>query len=168
MDNDDLRRGKPSLHKAFGEATALLTGDFFLTWSFELLSKAKDFNAEEKIEKLIQILSKAAGGEGMVGGQLLELNDPKPEELAAIYRGKTGRLIEAAVEFGRIIAGVSADERLEIYGKNLGIAFQLQDDLDDYDTDITNGKVTLATHHGKEQTKSHPIIIYLFKLGIGL
>ncbi len=153
MDDDEERRGQPTLHIAFDEATALLTGDFLLTWSFELLSKAKGFTAEEKVE-LVQILSEASGGSGMVGGQLLELKASHPDQLPEIYRGKTGRLIEASVHIGRIIAGSKDVEPLDTFGRHLGFSFQLQDDLDDFENDISSGKTTLATHLGKvEATK---------------
>jgi geranylgeranyl diphosphate synthase type II len=150
LDNDDLRRGKPSLHKAFGEATALLTGDFLLTWSFEILARAENFTSDEKIQ-LIQVLTEASGGEGMVGGQLLELTNTSPEELFTIYRGKTGMLIEAAVLFGGIIGKAPDLDKLKSYGRHLGLAFQLRDDLDDHEQDQKSGKLTLSTCFGKEK-----------------
>ncbi|MBI3901073.1 MAG: polyprenyl synthetase family protein, partial [Chlamydiia bacterium] len=136
MDNDDFRRGKPSLHKAFPEGVALLTGDFLLTFAFEVLAKAPFLLDNQKL-RLIQILSAAAGGLGMIGGQVKDLlalhHTMQEEELLFIHKGKTAALFSASMQFGGVIANCN-QEQLELLtkiGNTYGLAYQLQDDLDD-------------------------------------
>ncbi len=137
MDDDDLRRGKPTCHKAFDEATAILAGDGLLTYAFELLTHP-DLLAKvpnERILRVIGLIAKAAGISGMVGGQMADLlaegRRVSPEELDFIHRHKTGALITASVVSGAILAGASPEEEraLEIYGWAIGRAFQIVDDL---------------------------------------
>ncbi|MGV3489283.1 MAG: polyprenyl synthetase family protein [Tuberibacillus sp.] len=140
MDNDDLRRGLPTNHKKFGEATAILAGDALLTLAFECLVNAPGLTAAQKVE-LVRRLANAAGPEGMVGGQSDDLEAEQKslqiEELEQIHLHKTGRLLEYAIEAGAIIAGVPQDIRnhLKNYARHLGIAFQIKDDLLDVEGD---------------------------------
>ncbi len=134
MDDDDLRRGKATNHKVFGEAMAILAGDGLLTYSFNIISSLADVDAETKI-KLIQNISEAAGPEGMVGGQVADMEgEGKPlsvEELQGIHHHKTGDLLAVSVKAGAILSGAS-DNEIELLGtfaKHLGIAFQIKDDI---------------------------------------
>jgi len=136
MDNDDFRRGKPTSHKVFGEAIAILAGDALLTEAFVLLSRAEKvrLSAERRLA-VIQTIAQAAGLSGMVGGQTLDLlaekTKPDLEALRDIHRRKTGALIIAAVKSGAIISGASEDkiQALTEYGMNIGLAFQIADDI---------------------------------------
>ena len=136
MDNDDFRRGKPSSHKVFGEAVAILAGDALLTEAFVLLSRAEKVrHAAERRLAVIQEIAHAAGIAGMVGGQALDIrvekNDLDYAGLTDIHRRKTGALIMAAVKSGAILAGASDDkiQALGVYGSHIGIAFQIADDI---------------------------------------
>lgn len=165
MDNDDFRRGKPSCHKAFGEATALLAGDTLLTEAFEVISAA-DAPAEMRGRAALA-LSHGAGSQGMVLGQELDLHYEKLEigedTLRLIHRNKTGALINAAVQMGVAAAlGSKEDEaRLEKYAFDLGLVFQIVDDVLDMQatseelgkpigSDAENGKTTFYTLYGAE------------------
>ena len=130
MDDDDFRRGKPSLHKVYGEAHALLVGDFLLTLAFELLTGSPHLTPLQRLE-LIKTLTLRAGGDGMIGGQVLDLAQHSNTE--EIHRKKTAALFIAACEFGGIIGDHSDLEFLREFGENLGLAFQLLDDLADGD-----------------------------------
>ncbi len=129
MDDDDFRRGQPTLHKAYDEATAVLVGDFLLTYAFEVLADSPNLSAEQKIE-LIRVLSQAAGGNGMIGGQLLDIQHKGSVE--EMHEKKTAALFHAALRFGEIIAGVE-DENLGAFGTQFGLLFQAVDDLLDED-----------------------------------
>lgn len=170
MDNDDLRRGKPTVHKAFDEATAILAGDALLTIAFDFLSDEKlELGAETRL-KLISGLVRAAGLGGMVGGQVLDLEAEtrKPDEsgIITLQAMKTGALIRYACEAGAIIANATREdrERLSAFGSAIGLAFQLADDVLDVtaDTealgktagkDIAANKATLVALHGVEWAK---------------
>lgn len=136
MDNDDFRRGKPTSHKVFGEAVAILAGDALLTEAFVLLSRAEKVRlAAERRLAVIQEIASAAGIAGMVGGQALDIRAVKIQPdftgLTDIHRRKTGALIVAAVKSGAILAGAS-DEKIQalgVYGSHIGIAFQIADDI---------------------------------------
>lgn len=136
MDNDELRRGKPTCHKKFGESIALLAGDALLTLAFETLAKLKD---PKKSQRLIAELAQAAGTAGMVGGQVMELViDPKEIDLPtidAIHILKTGQLIKTSSLAGAIIANANSEQEYHIlkYGEYLGFAFQIIDDILDGD-----------------------------------
>ncbi|MEI6242517.1 MAG: polyprenyl synthetase family protein, partial [Chlamydiota bacterium] len=136
MDNDDFRRGKPALHKQFPEWLALLTGDFFLTYAFEILSSTKNLSDSQKIS-LIQTLSTHSGSNGMIGGQCLDLEMKNQvctsEKLQLMHEKKTGALFLAAVQCGALIANASEKEKeiLNIFGKNFGSAYQMFDDIAD-------------------------------------
>ena len=137
MDNDDLRRGKPTCHKAFDEATAILAGDGLLTFAFELLADS-DYENEKKI-KLIKLLSNGAGAfEGMVAGQTLDLyaetvkDEKEPLKLIEnIEKMKTGCLLKYACEAGAVIGGANEKEleALRVYARKIGQTFQISDDI---------------------------------------
>ena len=136
MDNDDLRRGKPTNHAVYGEAAAILSGDGLLTYAFELLSNPDYIPADPATQlEIIQVIAKAAGPLGMTGGQFLDVaNEEKDisyETLRTIHRSKTGELITASVLAGGIAAGAEARQRkyLTDYGTGVGLAFQIVDDI---------------------------------------
>ncbi len=152
MDNDDLRRGKPSCHKRFGEAIALLAGDALLTEAFFIMSdpKATRLVGGPVIAKLIREVSDAAGIRGMIGGQTTELELAKrkvtPAVLENLDRLKTGALISTAARVGAIIGGAGNKdlERVTRYAQALGLAFQITDDiLDGHEVSSDNGKGTV-------------------------
>ncbi|MGH9397010.1 MAG: polyprenyl synthetase family protein [Terriglobia bacterium] len=135
LDNDDLRRGKPSCHKAYGEATAILAGDALLTLAFEALASDGPPSAEIRLQ-VIRELARAIGTRaGMVGGQVVDLEaaDGKVDasRLEYIHSSKTGALIRMAVRGGALYAGAGPEdvERLTVYGAKIGLAFQIADDL---------------------------------------
>lgn len=169
MDNDDFRRGKPSCHKAFDEATALLAGDALLTKAFETSAKTKNISADLVMEA-ISVLAELAGADGMIGGQVVDLaieNTLAPiETVLEMYKKKTGALLVAAAKIGTILAGGNEDLKnaAEEYALNLGIAFQIQDDILDVigdsellgkpvGSDDKNQKSTYVSLKGLEQAK---------------
>jgi len=171
MDNDDFRRGKPTSHKVFGEAIAILAGDALLTEAFVLLSRAEKLRlpAERRLA-VIQIIAQAAGLSGMVGGQTLDLlaekTTPDLEALRDIHRRKTGTLIVAAVKSGAIISSAREDkvQALIKYGMNIGLAFQIADDILNVEgdsklmgkqtgSDAARGKVTYPSILGLENAR---------------
>ncbi len=155
MDDDELRRGKPTCHIAFNEATAILVGDAQQTLAFEILATENTISAEHRID-MIQILSKAAGANGMVAGQQIDLNSEnahKPfslEELTTLHQLKTGALIKAAFLLGACQSERFKDYRpvLNTLGESIGLAFQVQDDIIDIESDTQ----TLGKTQGKDQS----------------
>nr|WP_275888426.1 farnesyl diphosphate synthase [Desulfobulbus alkaliphilus] len=136
MDDDDLRRGKPTNHRVFGEAAAILAGDGLLTYAFDLLSgQASAALPDADRIRIINLIARAAGPLGMVGGQSLDmLHEGKQigyETLRTIHYSKTGALITASVVSGAIVAGADPEQEmaLETYGGHIGLAFQIVDDL---------------------------------------
>jgi len=156
MDDDDMRRGRPSAHKAFGEATALLAGDLLLTFSFQLLAESPGLSADQKIA-LVQTLSSSAGASGMIGGQELDLLYAEKtidwEELKTVHARKTAALFSAAFEFGGIVGGAPDLALLREMGQIFGLAFQLKDDLDDSGQDAQ--KMNAVHLLGKEKVEQH-------------
>ncbi len=171
MDDDNLRRGKPTNHILYGEANAILAGDGLLTLAFELITNPDNgsLQAEQRL-KIANILSSASGSFGMVGGQALDIaheNSNFPfETLQTIHRNKTGALITAAIHAGAI--GANANEQktaaLLCYGDQIGLAFQIVDDLLDATAtteqlgkmagnDEARGKATYPAYFGVEQTR---------------
>ncbi len=168
MDNDDMRRGKPSCHKQFGEANALLAGDALLTHAFEIIATS-DLSPAKKT-MAVTLLSQNAGVGGMIGGQVIDLiiedGDPTLSELLTVYKLKTGALISAACLMGCISAGAT-EEQLTAASKfaySLGVAFQIQDDILDIigseeelgkpiGSDAENNKKTYASVKGLEGAK---------------
>jgi geranylgeranyl diphosphate synthase type II len=133
MDDDDLRRGRPTCHRAFGEAQAILAGDGLLTLAFEVL--AKDIQPPAVAAKCCAELARAAGAVGMVGGQSDDISGELAEGgldgLEHIHRRKTGAMFNVSLRLGGLVAGGTADQlaALESYGEQLGLAFQIVDDL---------------------------------------
>jgi geranylgeranyl diphosphate synthase, type II len=152
MDNDDYRRGKLTSHKVYGEAQAILAGDALLTESFSLISDNVFLNAEQKV-RLLSVLSRAAGAEGMVGGQVEDLEGENKElslkELESIHEKKTGKLLECSVLTGGIAADATEGEllALQLYARHIGIAFQIQDDI----LDITGNQDELGKPVGSDE-----------------
>jgi geranylgeranyl diphosphate synthase, type II len=152
LDNDDFRRGKPTCHKVFGEAMAILAGDSLLTIAFQVLSELPHVGAGVKVA-LIRELSTAAGTVGgMIGGQVADIEGerqtPTAELLDTIHRAKTGALLRASVRMGAIYAGGSADEleRLSCFGEHVGLAFQIVDDI----LDVEESSEALGKTAGKD------------------
>lgn len=157
MDDSDLRRGKPTCHRAFGEATAVLAGDALLTLAFELLARfGLTAGRESAALQIIAELADSAGVNGMIGGQALDLaaegTVPEPGQIEQIYRLKTGALLRAAVRAGAIAAGASPEqlEALSRYGSSIGMAFQIVDDL----LDREGTAAELGKQPGSDQDRS--------------
>jgi geranylgeranyl diphosphate synthase type II len=136
MDNDDLRRGKPTSHKVYGEATAILAGDALLTAAFEILTDPKYISANHLLwMQTTHLIAIAAGYAGMIQGQMLDIDSEGKDvglgELERMHRLKTGALIEVSVRSGAILGGGTNDEikALSEYGKFIGLAFQVYDDI---------------------------------------
>lgn len=142
MDDDDLRRGKPSCHRAYDEATAILAGDALQAMAFEALTRPAELSAAQHCE-LLQILACAAGPQGMVGGQMLDLlavdQTLTSARLEALHRAKTGALICAALEMGAVCAAASEPQRQALvdYGNSIGLAFQVIDDILDVEAETS-------------------------------
>ena len=151
LDNDDLRRGKPTCHKIFGEAIAILAGDALQTRAFEVLSGLECPPAATV--QIISLIANAVGTvEGMIGGQVLDIESehlkPTPELVDSIHRAKTGALIRVSVVSGGVFAGAAADDvaRLDRFGSKAGLAFQIADDV----LDVTADSATLGKTAGKD------------------
>ena len=151
LDNDDLRRGKPTCHKAFGEAIAILAGDALQTRAFEVLASLNAPPAA--VVQIIGLIANAVGTvEGMIGGQVLDIESehrkPTPELVDAIHRAKTGALIRVSVVTGGIFAGATHDDvaRLDTFGRKAGLAFQIADDV----LDMTQDSSHLGKTAGKD------------------
>ncbi len=159
MDDDDLRRGRPTNHKVYGEAVAILAGDALVTLAFETLA-TKTVNREH-VASLVVALAHASGDKGMIGGQTLDIegqktpaDNPPAQSLEAvrqIHSTKTGALFECACRMGGIVANADDDtlERLATFGLNLGLAFQIADDL----LDVTASATDLGKKSGKDAKK---------------
>lgn len=165
MDNSDLRRGKPSCHKAFDEATAILAGDALQAMAFEQLSKpdVNETNVRMHLE-MIQALALASGPAGMVGGQVLDIESEGKrltfEQLQQLHRLKTGALIRASVQLGYLAcSSLSADQQqqLSLFAEHIGFAFQIYDDI----LDEISSTELLGKPQGldKKQNKSHIIAL---------
>lgn len=157
MDNDDFRRGKPTNHKVYGEATALLAGDALLTEAFLILAEAYAETPAVSVA-LTKMLSTAAGLRGMVGGQAIDLKakDFTIEELTHLHALKTGRLIQVAAEGAAVIAGANSHQQKSVaaFGATLGLAFQVADDILDQD-EKDQGPRSFITLLGVEGTKRY-------------
>lgn len=154
MDNDDLRRGRPTNHKVFGESMAILAGDSLLTEAFLLMARLKGV-APDVLLDVIGDIAKASGAEGMAGGQVMDLESEKKkisrEDLEGLHRHKTGCLILVSVTAGAKLAGARAEalESIEIYGKNIGLAFQIADDI----LDVEGGSEEMGKSTGGDAMK---------------
>jgi geranylgeranyl diphosphate synthase type II len=155
MDDDDLRRGRPTCHKAYGEAVAILVGDALLARAFELL--AAEIKPPERAATCCVVLARAAGATALVGGQAADLAEDRAtqniHELEAIHRRKTGALFIASLELGGIVAGAAPEQlaALSQYGRHLGLAFQITDDLLDVsgNEDAVGKRVAKDAQQGK-------------------
>jgi geranylgeranyl diphosphate synthase type II len=154
MDDDDVRRGRPTNHKIFGEAGALLAGDGLLTLAFGVLAQSPSPAAAS----VVAMLSDAAGPRGMVGGQALDIDalSPNLDLLKEIHARKTGRLIKVSVEGAAVLCQANAKQvaALATFGEELGLAFQLADDVQDYSADKPE-KVSFASTLGIAETMRH-------------
>ncbi len=165
MDDDDLRRGKPTCHIAFDEATAILAGDALQTLAFEQLTQLVDTDAKTSLQ-LVRLLAQAAGVAGMVGGQAIDINATDQtlslSALTQMHRKKTGALISASIIMSATAAGANPAhlEALEQYGKALGLAFQIQDDI----LDVTSDTATLGKQQGADQALNKPTFVSLLGL----
>lgn len=155
LDNDDLRRGRPTNHKVFGEAMAILAGDALLTLAFEVLCRLRGVSAERRIG-MVEELARASGTVGgMIGGQVHDIEgERKPPTallLNSIHRAKTGALLRASVRIGGIYAGASEEElfALSEYGEHIGLAFQIVDDV----LDVEESSESLGKTAGKDQAQ---------------
>ncbi len=171
MDDDDLRRGQPTVHKKFDDATAILAGDALLTLAFEVLADRRTHENAEVRADLVSALAKAAGGRGMVGGQMLDLAAESMEldmgGITRLQRLKTGAMIAFSCEAGTILGRASAEPReaLRGYAHDLGLSFQIADDLLDVEgtmeetgkavgKDAGAGKATFVSIMGVERARS--------------
>lgn len=174
MDNDDYRRGKLTNHKVFGEGIAVLAGDALLTYGFEVLLRfARQFPEKERALQVLEEIAAAIGTEGMVGGQVVDLEaegkrdyDQPEEILRYIHTHKTGALFRASIRTGAILAGAKEKELadLTLYAEKFGLAFQITDDLLDImgnqellgkpiGSDAKNQKITYPALYGMEKAK---------------
>jgi geranylgeranyl diphosphate synthase type II len=177
MDDDDFRRGKPSLHKAFTEGHAVLAGDYLLTYAFEVVAKDSNLTAEQKVA-LINLLAKSSGGEGMIGGQVMDIEAEGQtislDHLKHIHKHKTGAMITASIACGGIIADATPVQMKLLceFGDDIGLAFQIIDDVIDVtasfqkhgkaiSSDSINNKSTYVTLLGLEPAKqaAHELLI---------
>lgn len=167
MDDDDLRRGKPTNHKVYGEAIAILAGDGLLTHSFQIIAEApdSDLDASTKIE-LITLISKASGAEGMVGGQVADIEGEGKQlnltELENIHVNKTGRLLACSVMSGAIIASANQEKKksLELFAYHLGLAFQIRDDILDLEGNEEIIGKPVGSDEGNEKS-TYPALLTL-------
>ena len=170
MDDDELRRGKPTVHRAFDEATAILAGDALLTLAFEVLAHPDTHSNPEVRADLVGGLARAAGAHGMVGGQMIDLSaegrDMDIGEITRLQRLKTGALIAFACESGAVLGRTAEPSReaLRGYAHDLGLAFQIADDLLDVEgsaeeagkavgKDAVRGKATFVSILGPERAR---------------
>ncbi|CAM3236705.1 farnesyl-diphosphate synthase [Ectopseudomonas mendocina] len=160
MDNDDLRRGQPTTHKAFDEASAILAGDALQSLAFGVLAdrRRNPQNTETRLQ-MVELLSQAAGPAGMVGGQAIDLGSVglqlDQQALEIMHRHKTGALIEASVALGALASGNHdelAHKSLLQYARAIGLAFQVQDDILDVESDTA----TLGKTQGKDEAHDKP------------
>ena len=177
MDDDDLRRGKPTCHIQFGEATAILAGDALQSLAFQQLTELSDLPAETRLE-LVSMLSRYAGCAGMVTGQAIDLAATgqalQLEQLKTMHGYKTGALIEASVLMGAIATGAAKQQQLDAlkqFASAIGLAFQIQDDILDVESsteqlgkqqgsDVVNDKSTYTSILGLEQAREQATELY--------
>jgi geranylgeranyl diphosphate synthase type II len=151
LDNDDLRRGRPTSHKVFGEATAILAGDALQTYAYEVLARVQ-CSAEARVAIIAEIAHATGTIEGMIGGQVMDLEaehkHPDAQTLEYIHRSKTGALLTASVVTGGLFAGATSEQiqSLRDFGMNIGLAFQIVDDV----LDVTQSSEQLGKTAGKD------------------
>ncbi|MDM9624393.1 polyprenyl synthetase family protein [Rhizobium sp. S152] len=162
MDDDNLRRGKPTVHIAYDEATAILAGDSLLTYAFDIIASTEGIDADAKLA-LVLALSRASGIGGMAGGQALDLaaekQAPNEQGIVTLQAMKTGALIRFACEAGAIVAGATPEDRLRMrrFGERIGLAFQLADDI----LDLTADSVTMGKATGKDAGRGKGTLVGL-------
>ena len=166
MDNDDLRRGKPSCHKQYDDATALLVGDALQSLAFDVLSTPQlCANANQQIS-MLNILAKAAGSSGMAGGQAIDLNAVgkalTQQELETMHQLKTGALIQAAALLGASSGSLEQISAVHTYAENIGLAFQVIDDILDIEADTG----TLGKTAGKDANNNKPTYVTILGLDV--
>ena len=173
MDDDDVRRGKPSNHKKFGYANALLAGDALLTGAFKVIADAETLSPEIRI-KAVRVLAEAAGESGMIGGQIMDLvgetEELAIEKLIKLHSLKTAALMEGCAKLGCLAAGYDTDsyesEQLTEYARNVGVAFQVMDDVLDQiadekilgkhlGADAEHNKTTFLTYYNVDEAKKY-------------
>lgn len=166
MDNDSLRRGKPTCHVQFGEATALLVGDALQTLAFDLLSQPTELSTARQL-RMVNVLARASGSLGMAGGQAIDLanvgRDMSQAQLEQMHSLKTGALIRAAVQLGALTCPEMDDtalQHLDDYARKLGLAFQVIDDVLDAEADTA----TLGKTAGKDADANKPTYVKLLGL----
>ncbi|MCC6366247.1 MAG: polyprenyl synthetase family protein [Bryobacterales bacterium] len=170
LDNDDLRRGRPTNHKVFGEALAILAGDSLLTLAFEVLARLPQADGETRAALVAELAAASGTVEGMIAGQVRDIEgegaQPTAERLEAIHRAKTGALLTASVRMGGIYGGATEEElaALTSYGRHIGLAFQIVDDVLDVEQpsetlgktagkDAAQRKITFPAVYGVEESK---------------
>ena len=164
MDDDDLRRGKPTTHKAFDEATAILAGDGLLTYAFDVMADPATHDDPRIRADLTLGLARASGHGGMAGGQILDLTAEgkalSAEDITTLQAMKTGALIRFGCEGGAVYAGASAEEqtRLKTFGEIIGRAFQLADDL----LDVTASEADMGKKTGKDAEQGKATLVGLY------
>ena len=164
MDDDDLRRGQPTTHRKFDEATAVLAGDGLLTLAFGILADPKTHPSGEVRAQLVALLAAAAGSEGMIGGQMIDMLAPERDygvaEVIQLQALKTGALFEFACEAGAIVAEAGDDDRrrLRDFAKGFGLAFQIADDL----IDVLGAAEDAGKAVGKDQAQGKATLVSLY------
>ncbi len=164
MDDDDLRRGRPTTHIAFDEATAVLAGDALLTIAFEILADRQTHPSAEVRCRLVARLAEAAGNNGMIGGQMIDMQAPTSsfgrEEIMLLQRLKTGQLFEFSCEAGAILAEASDvdRERMRHYARDMGLVFQITDDL----LDVTSTAEKTGKAVGKDQHRGKATLVSIY------
>jgi geranylgeranyl diphosphate synthase type II len=170
LDNDDLRRGRPTCHKVFGEAMAILAGDALLTLAFEVLAKLEGVSPARRADLVAELATASGTVGGMIGGQVNDLEGegkhPTAELLESIHRAKTGALLRASVRIGAIYAGADAAQlaALTEFGEHIGLAFQIVDDILDVEQssealgktagkDAAQHKITFPAVYGIEESR---------------
>jgi geranylgeranyl diphosphate synthase type II len=170
LDNDDLRRGRATCHKVFGDAMAILAGDALLTLAFEVLSKLEDASAEQRVRLVTELATASGTVGGMIGGQVSDLQGegqpPTARLLDSIHRAKTGALLRASVRMGAIYAGATEAQlaALTCFGEHIGLAFQIVDDILDVEQssealgktagkDAAQKKITFPAVYGLDQSR---------------
>ena len=171
MDNDDFRRGRPTNHKVYGEAMAILVGDALLTQAFELIAGSAEVFPADKVNRVTLEIAQAAGSRGLIGGQVVDMLSENQaiagEVMEYIHRHKTGALFRAAVRAGAILGGASNQQLICLtnYSEQMGLAFQIKDDLLDIEgdeakigkpvgSDVKNQKSTYPFLYGLEAARS--------------
>lgn len=166
MDNDDYRRGRPTSHKVYGEAIAMLAGDALLALAFELIAENVATVAPERVVQALKLLSNASGTGGMVGGQVVDIESEgreiDPETLHYIHAHKTGALLTASVLVGAILCGASEEQQdaLRRYGESIGLAFQIADDI----LDVVGDQARIGKPVGSDQKQDKATYPKLFGL----